>query len=222
MTNKQALFWSLLWGLLFLLSMPFIYNHYGLIGSTQYFACYITEKLLSLDNLLMFYVIFKYFKVDAKNQARYLTIGLISSFIIRLVFIFGGTWLINMFHWVNYLFSIFLMFTAYKLYFGNDGEEGNPDKTVKIIKKIFPFLTTAGVIIATIEITDVLFAIDSIPASFGITSNPVIIYFANIFAILGLRSLYFVAINFIERITWIDKAAAVILAIIGIEMFIKN
>src|ERR1700679_1674741 len=111
MSNKVAILWSLFWGALFLTCMPIIYKYYGIIGSTQYLLCYLAEKLLSLDNLLMFYVIFKYFKVNSKEQARYLTIGLISSFLIRLVFIFGGTWLINMFHWINYLFSIFLIFT---------------------------------------------------------------------------------------------------------------
>ena len=126
------------------------------------------------------------------------------------------------YQWTSYIFGLFLMYSADKLYRQKDDGNNEPSGVINFVRKWMPCLPVFGMVIAIIELTDVMFAMDSIPASFGITTNPLIIYSANIFAILGLRSLYFVMLDMIERFTWLNKVVAVVLGCVGLKMVIQT
>jgi tellurite resistance protein TerC len=223
MTSKKALFMTGIWIALSGLFSAFLCVHYGAEVCFTYLTCYTVEKLLSFDNLLMFYVIFKYFSVSEKEQNRALNIGIISSFVMRASLIFPGTILIQKFHWLTYFFAAFLIYSSVKIFIDSEEDEGEeiPEFIIKTTKLI-PFLTRLGLVIAVIEVADLLFALDSIPVAFGITSNSLIIYSANIFAILGLRSMYFVMRNLIQKFTYLESGIAVILGLTGVKMLIGN
>ncbi len=221
MDTQKALSWALFWVSLSAIFSGYLYVAFGAQTALIYLACYGIEKMLSLDNLLMFYVIFKYFDVLPYKQRIALNIGLISSFILRGLMIFSGGFLVNKYYWLSYVFGAFLVYSAGGLLLQKD-DENEPKSVINFVGKWMPWLSLFGVVIATIELTDVLFALDSIPASFGVTRDPLIIYSANIFAILGLRSLYFVMLDMIERFTYLDKIVAVILGCVGIKMIIQT
>ncbi len=214
MSKRKSLFYSLLWVAVALGFTPYIYKCFGVVASMQYLLCYGAEKLLSLDNLVMFYVIFNYFKVPKEEQRRLLNIGLVSALAMRFVFIFTGSWLISMFHWLNYVFGVFLFYTGFKMLRGG-GDNDSPEKFIARAQSLLPFLQKGAIIVSVIELSDILFAFDSVPASFAMTSNPVVIYAANVFAILGLRALYFLVLSYIEEAPWIDKFCGALLCLIA-------
>lgn len=221
MTPNKAIKWSLFWVSLSILFAGYLSINYGSKIAVTYWTCYLVEKLLSLDNLLVFYVLFKYFDVPPYKQRIALNIGLITSFILRGLMIFSGGFLIHKFNWLSYLFGAFLVYSAgAKLL--QKGEENEPKHIINFVGKWWPGMSIFGAVIVVIELFDVLFALDSIPASFGITSNPMIIYAANIFAVLGLRSLYFVMLRVIDRFAYLDKIASGILACVGIKMIVQT
>lgn len=216
LTNK---YW--IWVALTAALAVLVFSNYGIVMGLQFVGCYITEQALSLDNLLMFYIIFKFFGVDKEEQNRLLTIGIWSAALLRFVMIFAGAFLLSNFHWLSYVFASFLVYSGLKimLFSDNDGDK-EPVKLNNFLKQYAPWLSLSAVIIAIIEITDVIFAVDSIPASFGITTNPYIVYPANLLAILGLRALYFVMVKAIEKYTYLDKVVAFILVGTGVKFFI--
>lgn len=254
-SNREALFWSITWIGLSMLFSVFIYYEYGLTKWTEFQTAYWIEKALSVDNLFMFIIIFRYFKVNERYHHKVLFWGILGAIITRGVLIFTGAQVINLtylddftwlglnFHEFNIvltLFGIFLVYAGIKSA-GADSEDerdfGN-SFSVKLVKKIFPvthkfdggkFFTIENgktmatlllMVVAVVEITDLLFAVDSIPAIFTVSRDPIILYTSNIFAILGLRTLYFLLHNFMKYFAYLKYGLAFILAFIGLKMIV--
>lgn len=215
LTNNEKI--TICWISESLLFAAFLAHNYSYDTAITYLTVYGIEKALSFDNLLMFYVIFKYFNLSERLQQRALTIGLISSFILRAALIFPCSLALNKFSWLNYLFAAFIAYSGVMLFKGSQDDEREPKKLIAFIKQHWPKLSILGLAIGVIEITDLMFALDSIPASFLITNNPLIIYSANIFAILGLRSMYFSIAKLINKFAWMEKLIASILIFIGLR-----
>ncbi len=201
---------------------------------------YVIEKSLSVDNIFVFVLIFSYFQVPAKYQHRVLFWGVLGALIMRAVMIFAGAALLERFHWIIYIFGAFLVYTGIKM--ATQGERKlDPDNSplVKLVKKIFPFSKdyhgdkfffrdSMGKLIATplflvlilVEATDLVFAVDSIPAIFAVTTNTFIVFTSNVFAILGLRSLYFVLAGVVDKFYYLKYGLAVVLTFVGIKMLL--
>ncbi len=239
---KEALAWSFVWVSLAMLFNLFVYYRFGHEMALQFLTGYIVEEALSVDNLFVFILIFTYFAVDHNHQHRVLFWGILTAMVLRAFFILVGSALINQFHWILYLFGAFLVFTAFKLAFGNDEDEIHPEKNpvVKFCRKIFPMtptyegnkffvkhnnklhMTPLFLVLVVVETTDLAFATDSIPAIFAITRDPFIIFTSNIFAILGLRSMYFVLANFMKKFRYLKIGLSFVLGFIGIKMLIEK
>lgn len=236
---KEAAIWSIVWIALALLFNVGIYFWLGPQAAAEYFTGYVIEKSLSVDNLFVFVLIFSYFAVPHAYQHRVLFWGVLGAIVMRGILIFLGTSLISRFHWVFYVFGALLLFSGYRM-LRHDREKGefDPDKNplVRIARKFIPvtrhyvgehlFTRVDGVLQATplfivllvVESTDLLFAIDSIPAIFAITQDPFIVYTSNIFAILGLRSLYFLLAHVLDSFRYLSKGLAIVLMFIGVKM----
>lgn len=234
---RQALAWSLIWVSLALSFNVGIYLFLGKIKALEFFAGYVIEKSLSIDNLFVFIMIFGYFKIRGEHQARILKWGIIGALLLRALFIFTGIELLKSFHWMFYLFGALLLFTAWKMAFGGE-EEIHPDKNllVRLARKLFPFTKRVrgdwfftrkkGLLIASplflalvvVESSDVLFAIDSIPAIFAVTLDPFIVFTSNIFAIMGLRALYFLLASVMGMFVYLKLGISSILAFVGGKM----
>lgn len=237
-TFRQALTWSLVWVSLAMAFNVGIYVFLGKIKALEFFTGYIIEKSLSVDNLFVFIMIFSYFKIRGEHQARILKWGIIGALVLRAVFIFVGIELLSNFHWLFYLFGALLLFTAWKMAFGGDDEEVHPDKNllVMLARKLFPFTKRVrgdwffkrrnGLLVASplfltlvmVESSDVLFAIDSIPAIFAVTLDPFIVFTSNIFAIMGLRALYFLLASVMGMFVYLKLGISSILAFVGGKM----
>jgi len=234
---RQALTWSMIW---VSLAMAFNIGIYSILGKTkalEFFTGYIIEKSLSIDNLFVFIMIFSYFKIRGEHQARILKWGIIGALVLRGLFIFTGIELLTAFHWMFYLFGLLLLFTAWKMAFGGE-EEVHPDKNllVRLARKLFPFTKRVrgdwffkrrkGLLVASplflalvmVESSDVLFAIDSIPAIFAVTLDPFIVFTSNIFAIMGLRALYFLLASVMGMFVYLKLGISSILAFVGGKM----
>lgn len=214
----------------------------GFDAAVEYLTGYVLEKSLSLDNIFVMAAIFSYFGIPRKYQHRVLFWGILGALVLRGVFIVGGAALISKFHFLMYLFGAFLVFTAVKMHLTKEDDNVDPSKNLalRISKKIFPvteerhghdfFLVKEGKRFATplflalivIETSDVLFAVDSIPAVFGVTLDPFIVFTSNIMAILGLRSLYFALAAMLGMFRYLKTALVVILAFVGIKMLVAN
>lgn len=234
---RQALAWSVIWVTLALAFNVGIYAFMGKTRALEFFTGYIIEKSLSVDNLFVFIMIFGYFKIRGEHQARILKWGIIGALVLRALFIFGGIGLLTTFGWMFYLFGTLLLYTAWKMAFGGE-EEVHPDKNllVRLARKLFPFTKRVrgdwffkrqkGILVASplflalvmIESSDVLFAIDSIPAIFAVTLDPFIVFTSNIFAIMGLRSLYFLLSSVMGMFAYLKLGIASILAFVGGKM----
>ncbi len=239
---KEALIWTTVWISLAMLFNIFIYYQFGETLALQFLTGYIVEEALSVDNLFVFILIFSYFAVDAIHQHRVLFWGILSAIVLRAIFIFAGAALIERFHWILYFFGAFLVVTAIKLAFQKADEEIKPEKNplVRFARKIFPMtphyegskffvrkegklhMTPLFLVLIVVESTDVAFAADSIPAIFAITRDPFIIFTSNIFAILGLRSLYFVLANFMKKFRYLKLGLSFVLGFIGIKMLTET
>ena len=239
--TREALMRCAAWIALAIAFNVIVLTQQGARQGSQWFASYIVELSLSVDNLFVFILIFTFFKVPQACQHRVLFWGILGAAIMRATFILGGIQLIQHFHWITMIFGAFLLFTAIKLAFPKKGEP-NPDKNlvVRYFKKLFPvstnfdgsrFLTREnGRLIATpllitllaIETTDVIFAVDSVPAVLGITKDPFIAFTSNISAILGLRSFYFAFNAITKAFRFINAGIAAILAFTGAKMIIEN
>ncbi len=234
---RQALAWSIIWVSLALAFNAGIYAVLGKTKALEFFAGYIIEKSLSVDNLFVFIMIFGYFNIRGEHQARILKWGIIGALVLRGLFIFTGIELLTNFHWLFYLFGALLLFTAWKMAFGGD-DEVDPENNllVKLARRLFPFTKRVrgdwfftrrqGMLVASplflslvmVESSDVVFAIDSIPAIFAVTLDPFIVFSSNIFAIMGLRALYFLLAGMIGMFAYLKLAISFILAFVSGKM----
>jgi tellurite resistance protein TerC len=238
---KEALIWSAVWISLALLFNIGVFIWFGSEKALLFLTGYLIEESLSVDNLFVFLMIFSYFKVPPIYQHRVLFWGIIGALIMRAVFIFTGVTLITKFHWLIYIFGAFLVVTGIRMIFQADKEvhpERNP--VLKLFRKLMPisasyqngkfFIKQAGKTLATplfvvllvVETSDVMFALDSIPAIFAITVDPFIVYSSNIFAILGLRSLYFALAGIMGLFQYLHYGLSAILIFVGIKMLIAD
>jgi len=238
---KEALIWSAVWISIALLFNYGIYVYMGEVKAMEFLTGYIIEKSLSIDNLFVFIMIFSYFNVDKKYQHKVLFWGIIGALIMRSIFIFAGVALINKFHWIIYIFGAFLIFTGFKMLFQKD-EKMDPNKNplVKLFKRFYPvtdemhgdrffvkvnaktFATPLFVVLLLVEFTDLIFAVDSIPAIMAITSDPFIIFTSNVFAILGLRALYFALAGITQYFHYIKYGLSAILVFVGVKMVLVD
>lgn len=209
-------------------------------SALEFLTGYVVEESLSVDNIFIFVLVFRYFSVPAKYQHRVLFYGIIGAILFRAIFIGAGSWLIQ-FHWVAYVFGAFLIVTGIKMVF-TEGTEIDPEKNVliRLVKRIIPvvpkmhgkdfFVRQAGRLAATplfiallfLEFTDIVFAVDSVPAIFAVTDEPLIVFTSNIFAILGLRSMYFMLAGAVERFYLLHYGLAVVLVFVGLKMVWLN
>ena len=238
---KEALGWSVLWFFLALLFNIVIYYWRGPSVALSFLTGYLIEKSLSVDNLFVFLMIFSYFKVAPLYQYKVLFWGILGALIMRAFFIATGIALIHMFHWVIYVFGAFLIFTAARMAF-EKGKEMHPEKNpvLRIFRRFMPitedyagnkffirkegklYATPLLVVLLVIESTDVVFAIDSIPAILAVTTDPFIVYTSNVFAILGLRALYFALASIIGMFHYLKIGLSIILAFVGLKMLLSN
>jgi len=240
-TMKEAGIWTAVWISLALVFNVVIYFWQGQTPALEFLTGYLIEKALSVDNLFVFALIFTMFAVPAKFQHRVLFWGVLGALIMRAVFIGAGAALLDRFHWLIYVMGAFLVFTGIKLAVQKHTEihpERNP--LVRFFSKIMPvtsdyhgerfFVRLNGVLSATplflvlliVESTDVVFAVDSIPAIFAVTQDPFLVYTSNVFAILGLRSLYFLLAGALDKFHYLKLALAVILSFVGVKMLISS
>ena len=240
MSIKKSLYWVVFWIGLALIFNAGIYVFMGPQEALEFLGGYIIEQSLSLDNLFLFLLIFSSFGIQPIHQRRVLNYGIIGAVILRLIFIILGVVIINKFHWILYIFGIILIFSGIKMMIKE--EEENPDFNnsfvIKGLKKFIPvsdklyeekfFIRIKNILYATplfailvlIEISDIIFAIDSIPAIFSITTNTFIIYSSNIFAILGLRNMYFVLEKLHDTFKYVKYGVALILVFTGTKLFV--
>jgi tellurite resistance protein TerC len=237
---REALTWSIVWITLSLLFNGLIWAWHGQKAALEFFTGYLIEKSLSVDNIFVFVIIFSYFRVPPKFQHRVLFWGIVGALIMRAILIGVGAVLLARFFWVEYIFGAFLVITGIRMSRSHEPEvhpEGNV--IVRFFRRFWPvtrdyhehrfFVKMDGRIMATplfivlllVETTDVVFALDSIPAIFGVTKDPFIVYTSNIFAILGLRALYFLLASVIGMFEYLNLGLAAVLSFIGIKMLIS-
>lgn len=237
---KEALISTGVWITLALVFNFFVWLEWGHEIGLKFLAGYLLEKSLSVDNIFVIFLIFMSFKVEPKYQHRILFWGIIGAIFLRGALILAGTALVSKFHWIFYIFGIFLIYSGIHMVFKKD-EDFDPHESwiVKTIHKIVPVtrkhngkffskhngkiaVTVLFISLVVIEFTDVVFAFDSIPAIFGITTDPFIVFTSNIFAILGLRSLYFVIAKIHDMFVFLQYGLAFILVFIGIKMIVEE
>jgi tellurite resistance protein TerC len=215
-----------------------IWMVYGGRYAGEFFAGYITEYSLSVDNLFVFVIIMATFAVPAIHQHRVLLFGILAALVLRGLFIAAGAAIIGRFEWVFYLFGAFLVYTAWNLAFsGRDQEEEQPDNlALRLVRRVLPvtdeyhgtkvvvridrkrFVTPMLIVMLAIGTTDILFALDSIPAIFGLTREPFLVFTANAFALMGLRQLYFLLGGLLNRLVYLDLGLSIILGFIGVKL----
>jgi tellurite resistance protein TerC len=238
---KEALVWSAVWIALALLFNVGVYFRLGAQAATEFLTGYIIEKSLSVDNIFVFLLIFTAFRVPAIYQHRVLYFGVFGALVMRGILIFIGATLIEQFHWVIYIFGAFLILTGIRMAIERHQElhpEENP--IVQIVGRLIPisaeyrgqrfFLREAGRWLATplmlvlivVEFTDLVFAVDSIPAIFAVTQDPFIVYTSNVFAILGLRSLYFALSGLVEKFHYLKLGLSAVLVFVGLKMIFAD
>ncbi|HKR15013.1 MAG TPA: TerC family protein [Pyrinomonadaceae bacterium] len=238
-TYREASIWSAVWVTLAMVFGGLVFYYQGSDRGYAFMTGYLIELSLSVDNLFVFLLIFSYFKVPAKFQHRVLFWGVMGALVMRLTMIFVGAALINRFHWIIYIFGAFLVYTGIKMFKQEEIDiqpEHNP--LVRLVTRFFPisksydgekFFTTINgkrtgtlllLVLLVVEVTDLVFAVDSIPAIFAITRDTFIVYTSNVFAILGLRSLYFLLAGVVEKFRYLRIGLAIVLTFIGIKMLI--
>ncbi len=241
-TVKESLVWVVVWIGLALAFNVGIYYWMNKEKALEFFTGFVIEKALSVDNLFVFIVIFSYFKVPTIFQHRVLFWGILGALIMRAVFIFAGISLIERFHWLIFVFGALLIFTGIKILMQKDHHEDNPEKNfaIRLFRKFFPttteyhgakflvlkdgkkYATPLMLALVVVESTDVIFAVDSIPAIFAVTRDPFIVYTSNVFAILGLRSLFFALAGMMEKFHYLKVGLGIILSFVGVKMLISE
>jgi tellurite resistance protein TerC len=241
-TTKSALLWSAFWVGLAMCFNVFVYFWKGQEAAELFFTGYVIEESLSVDNLFVFMLIFSYFRVPAEYQRKVLFWGIIGALVLRGLFIVLGIELIERFDWLLYVLGFFLMYTGIKMLFSSDDDEIDPENNIilKLTNKFIRvtknyegdkfFVRKEGILYATplfivvliVESTDVVFAVDSIPTILGITTDTFIVYTSNVFALLGLRSLYFALSSVMKLFHYINYGLAVILSFVGVKLLIHH
>jgi tellurite resistance protein TerC len=238
---KEATIWTIVWISLALCFNALIYFYAGPEPALQFLTGYLIEKSLSVDNIFVFVMLFAYFSVPAVYQHRVLFWGILGALIMRGILIGVGAFLISQFHWVIYIFGAFLIFTGIRMALQKDENvEVEANAVVKLLRRFMPvtqkyhghsfFVRDAGKLFATpllvvllvVETTDLIFALDSIPAIFAVTTDPFLVYTSNVFAILGLRSLYFLLAEVITKFRFLKLGLSAILVFVGIKMLIAE
>ncbi|OGU31768.1 MAG: hypothetical protein A2X67_05745 [Ignavibacteria bacterium GWA2_55_11] len=239
---REALLWSAMWIGLSLIFNVFVYFRYGPDIALRWFTGYLIEKSLSVDNLFVFLLLFSYFKVPPKYQHKVLFWGIIGALVMRGALILLGAALIERFHWILYVFGLFLVVTGVKMMYQSEDDTVHPERNiaVRFFRKIFPvkpeyqwdlffvrvdgklYATLLFVVLIVVETTDLVFAVDSIPAIFAITTDPFIVYTSNVFAILGLRSLYFALAGMMDMFHYLRHGLSLVLSFIGVKMLVSG
>lgn len=238
---REALVWTGAWVALALGFNVFVWQRFGATAAEEFIAGYAIEKALSVDNLFVMYAVFSAFSIPARYQHRILFWGIIGAVVMRTIMVFAGVALLSNFHWLIFIFGGFLIVTGFKM-LGRKDERPDPEnsRALRLIKKILPvsddlhegklFVQIDGVLTATplflalvaIEASDAVFAVDSIFAIFAVTTDPFIVLTSNIFAILGLRSLYFVLAGAAERFKYVQPGLALVLVFVGVKMALSD
>ncbi len=235
---RQSLFWvavSVVYGLII------YYFGDGKASTLEYFSAYVTEKALSVDNIFVILLILRYFKVKEEYYHNILFWGILGAIVFRAIFIFVGAMLISQFHWILYVFGFFLVYSGIKIFNDDDDMQVEPEKNglLKFVKRFLPMtsdehngkftaiengkrvFTPLFLVIVLIESTDLIFAVDSIPAAFAITQNEFVIYTSNIFAVMGLRAMFFLLANVLDRFYLLQKGLSIVLIFIGAKMLLE-
>ena len=238
---REAALWSGIWVALALSFNLLVFCRFGFQRGLEFFQSWMVEKALSVDNIFVFLAIFSYFSVSARLQHRVLFWGIFGALVTRGVFIWAGAALLHSFHFVLYVFGVFLILTAGRLLVGEDADV-QPDKNVvlRLFRRVFPvareyagtrfvvrrdgrwLATPLLLVLVVVEATDVVFAVDSIPAVFGVTRDVFIVYTSNIFAVLGLRALTFLVARLVQRLRYLKVGLALVLAFVGAKMLIAD
>lgn len=242
-TSREALFWSAVWVTLSLCFCAFVWWKFGKESGLEWLSAYVIEKSLSVDNIFVFIVIFRYMKVPRDHLHRVLFAGILGALVLRALFILVGLGLIEMFTWSLYLFGGFLIYTGLKLLIAGDDEpdeeagdswvKRKAEKWLRVTRdfegpKFFAkndgkwFVTTLFVCLLMVETADVIFALDSIPAIFGISRDPFIVFTSNVCAVLGLRAMFFLLENVIDRFHYLPYGLGLVLAFIGVKMVLAE
>jgi tellurite resistance protein TerC len=240
-STKEAAIWTAVWVTLSLGFNAVVWHWMGPAKALEFLTGYLIEYSLSVDNIFVFVLVFSYFAVPAAYQHRVLFWGILSALVLRGVMIAVGVAFIQSFHWALYLFGAFLLFTGIKMLFSRRKAldiEKNP--LIRLVRGVLPvsdtyhgarfsvrrggrlLLTPLAMVLIMVEATDVLFAVDSIPAIFGVTHDPFIVYTSNVCAILGLRSLYFLLAGVVHKFVYLKPALAIILSFIGTKMLLAD
>ena len=237
----EAAAWSVLWVTLAVLFGAGVYLFMGRSAGLEYFAGYLIEKALSVDNIFVFVLIFQFFRVPAHYQHRVLFWGILGALVMRGAMIAAGVYLIAHFHWIIYIFGAFLVFTGIRLATQKEhGFDPQANPAIRMIHRLMPVTgtyrgqkffvreevrgtrrlaaTPLFVVLALVETTDLIFAVDSIPAIFAVTEEPFIVYSSNVFAILGLRALYFLLADVIHRFHYLKIGLSLVLVFVGLKM----
>lgn len=238
---REALTWTAVWVTLAVLFGAWVWHAQGATKGLEFFTGYLIEYSLSADNVFVFVLIFNYFAVPPVWQHKVLFWGVLGALIMRLVMIGLGVALISRFGWILYLFGAFLVFTGLKMVFGGN-EQSHPESNpvVRLFRKLMPvtseyhgdsFLVRSGgrltatpllLVLVCVEVSDLVFAVDSIPAIFAVTLDPFIVYTSNVFAIMGLRSLYFVLAGMASKFVYLKTGLGVVLAFVGVKMLLAH
>lgn len=238
---KEATAWSIVWVSLAMIFNLGIYFTWGEEQALEFFTGYVIEKSLSVDNLFVFLMIFQYFSTPAEYQHRVLFWGILGALILRAIFIAAGSALLAQFHWMIYVFGAFLVFTGIKMFLqGDEKLEPNRNPVVRLFERWVPMtreyhgqrfmIRTNGqtratlllLVLIVIETTDVIFAVDSIPAIFAVTQDSFIVYTSNIFAILGLRALYFMLAGVMQMFVYLKFGLSLVLCFVGAKMLLSD
>ncbi|WP_018611423.1 TerC/Alx family metal homeostasis membrane protein [Segetibacter koreensis] len=250
-TIRKALFQTTFWITLSLAFFSFLWLEKGSVVATKYLTAYLMEWSLSIDNIFVFILIFSFFRVREASAGRALLIGILLAIVFRIVFIALGIELINRFHWIMYVFGFFLIYTGFKLFFQKEEEEYNPGKSkiYQLVSKLFRvtdiepngrfiisvkgkiFFTSLSMVVLMLAATDIVFALDSIPTVVSLvrespkipfsSDDILVIYSSNIFAVLGLRSLFFLLRGAVDAFKYLQQGIAVVLVFIGVKMLLE-
>ena len=219
---REALSWSVLWIVLAFAFAGVVWAEYGQTRALEFVAGYLIEKSLSVDNLVVFLVLFSALGVRPEQRHRVLFWGVLSALVMRAGMIFAGAALLERFHWLEYVFGGFLVVTAVKLW-TERAEPAGEGRAVGLVRRVLPKAASPFLVaLVAIEITDLVFAVDSLPAVFAVTTDPFIVFTSNVFAILGMRSLFFVVSGMLESLHYLKHALAVILLFVGTKMILTD
>ena len=243
---REAVFWVVVWATFALgfAGLLYVLPNFGAVSARQFLTGYVLEQALSVDNLFVFVLIFgKGFSVKAEHQHRVLFWGVLGAIVLRGSFIMLGAAIVERFSWVLYLFGLFLLYTGGKLFFGGDDDEDDGDiednRIVKVMRRIVPitkayvedrfFVKQGGrwmatplfLVLVVVEVSDLIFAVDSIPTIFGVTTDSLIVFTSNMFAILGLRNIFIILDRLLPLFRFLERAVSLILVFIGIKLLVR-